>query len=90
MKNFMHTVLNAEIPVIYIGVIVHIYVKCVLRHSVNRAILNPINTHTVVNARMFVMCVIRHSFYRAVFFDITAYTVVSALILVMCAIRHSV
>jgi len=39
MNNFMHTVLNAEIPVIYIEVNVHIYVKCVVRHSVNRAIL---------------------------------------------------
>jgi len=39
MNSVMHTVLNAGIPVIYIGVSVHIYVKCVLRHSVNRAIL---------------------------------------------------
>ena len=39
MKNFMHTVLNAEIPVIYIGVSIHIYVKCVLRHSVKKDIL---------------------------------------------------
>ena len=32
MKNFMYTVLNADIPVIYIGLSVHIYVKCVTKH----------------------------------------------------------
>jgi hypothetical protein len=38
MNNFMYTVLNADIPVIYIGVSVRIYVKCVIGHSVNGAI----------------------------------------------------
>jgi hypothetical protein len=36
MNNFMDEMLNAEIPVIYIGVSVHIYVKCVIRYSVKR------------------------------------------------------
>jgi len=39
MNNFMHTVLNVEIPVLYIVVNIRIYVKCVVRHSVIRAIL---------------------------------------------------
>ena len=38
MNNLMYTVLNADIPVIYIGVSGHIHVKCVIRHSVNRAV----------------------------------------------------
>ena len=33
--NFMYRVMNADIPVIYIGVIVHICVKGVIGHSVN-------------------------------------------------------
>ena len=37
MKNIMYTVLNADIPVIYIGVSIHILVKCVTRYSVKRA-----------------------------------------------------
>jgi hypothetical protein len=38
MNNSMYTVVNADIPVIYIGVSVCIYVKCVIGHSVNGAI----------------------------------------------------
>jgi len=38
MNNFMYTVMNADIPVIYIGVGIHFYVKFVIRHSVRRAI----------------------------------------------------
>ena len=34
----MYTVLNAAIPVIYVGVSVHIYVKCVIGHTVVRAV----------------------------------------------------
>ena len=37
--NNMYTVLNADIPVIYIGVSVHIHVKCVISHSVKKAVL---------------------------------------------------
>ena len=36
MNNFMYTVLNAAIPVICVGMSVHIHVKCVLKHSVKR------------------------------------------------------
>jgi hypothetical protein len=35
----MYTVLNADIPVIYIVVSVHIHVKCVVRLLVKRAVL---------------------------------------------------
>jgi len=38
MNNFMYAVMNADIPVIYIGVGIHFYVKFVIRHSVNRNI----------------------------------------------------
>jgi hypothetical protein len=38
MNNFMYTVLNADIPVIYVGLSVGIYVKCVIGHLVKRAI----------------------------------------------------
>ena len=38
MNNFMYRVMKVDIPVIYIGVGVHIYVKFVIRHSVKRAI----------------------------------------------------
>ena len=36
MNNFMHTVQNADIPVIYVGVSVRIHVKYVIGHSVKR------------------------------------------------------
>jgi hypothetical protein len=65
MNNFMYTVLNAEIPVIYKGVSVHIYVKSVIRNSVNRAVLQDINAYIVVNVLIRVMCVVRHSVKRA-------------------------
>jgi len=39
MNNFTYTVLNADIPVKYIGVSIHIRVKCVISHSINRAVL---------------------------------------------------
>jgi hypothetical protein len=38
MNNSMYTVLDADIPVIYIDVSVHVHVKGVIRHSVKRAI----------------------------------------------------
>jgi len=38
MNNFMYTVLNADIPVIYRGVSVHIHVKCVIGHTVIRGV----------------------------------------------------
>ena len=38
MNNFTYMVLNADIPVIYIGGSVHIHVKCVIQHSVKGAI----------------------------------------------------
>jgi len=34
MNNLMYTVVNADIPVIYIGVSVHMHVKCVIGHTV--------------------------------------------------------
>jgi hypothetical protein len=36
MKNFTYTVLNADIPGLYIGVSVCIHVKYVIEHSVKR------------------------------------------------------
>jgi hypothetical protein len=36
MNDYMHRLLNAHIPVIYVGVSVHICVKCVVGHSVKR------------------------------------------------------
>jgi len=42
------------------------FVKCVIRHSVDRAILQDINEHIVMSALIFVKCVIRHSVNRAV------------------------
>jgi len=38
MNNFMYGVMNADIPVIYIGMGVHFYVEFVIRHSVKRAV----------------------------------------------------
>jgi len=38
MNNLMYRVMNADIPVIYVGVCIHFYVKFVIRHSVIRAI----------------------------------------------------
>jgi hypothetical protein len=40
---------------------IHIAVKYVIRHSVNRASFQGIKTYIVVNAGLRVMCVIRHS-----------------------------
>jgi hypothetical protein len=66
MNNFMYTVLNADIPVTYIGASIHIHVEFVTRISVIRAVLLDINTFIVVNALMPVKCVIKHSVNRAV------------------------
>jgi len=38
MNIIMYRVMNADIPLIYIGVNVHIHVKYVIRHSVKRVI----------------------------------------------------
>jgi len=38
MNNFTDTVMNTDIPVIQVGVSNHIYVNCVIRHTVNRAV----------------------------------------------------
>ena len=38
MNNFTYRVLNADIPVICVGMSVDTHVKCVIRHSVKRAI----------------------------------------------------
>ena len=38
MNNLMYTVVNADIPVIYIGVSVHMQVKCVMGHTVIRGV----------------------------------------------------
>jgi len=39
MNNFMYTLLNAEVPVMYIGMGVNIQVNCVVRNLVKRAVL---------------------------------------------------
>jgi hypothetical protein len=36
--NFTYTAMDADIPVIYMGVNVHILVKCVIRYSENRTV----------------------------------------------------
>jgi len=35
---WFNRVLNADMPVIYIGVSVHMHMKCVIEHSVTRAV----------------------------------------------------
>jgi len=41
-----------------------ILVMCVIRHSVNRAVLKDINVYIVVSALIIVVCVISHSVTR--------------------------
>jgi len=36
--NVMYIVMNADVPVMYVAVSLHIHVNCVIMHSVNRAI----------------------------------------------------
>jgi len=38
MNNFMYKVLNADIPVTYIGMSARLLVKCVERNSVGRVV----------------------------------------------------
>jgi len=38
MSNFMYAVMNADIPVIYVGVGIHFYVLFLIRNSVQRAV----------------------------------------------------
>ena len=66
MNKMEYTMLNADIPVMYIMVSVHIRVMFVIRHSVERAVLRDINACIVVSSLMCVMCVLRHSVNRAV------------------------
>jgi hypothetical protein len=61
MNNFKYTVMNIDIPVMYIGVIVHIYVKYVIRHLVKRATSEHINAYIVVSVLIPVKSVKRHS-----------------------------
>jgi len=37
MNIIMYTVLNADIPMVYIGLSIHMHVKWVISHSVERA-----------------------------------------------------
>jgi hypothetical protein len=66
MNNLTYTVPNPGIPLIYVGMSVHIHVKCVIGLSVISATLKDINAYIVVSNLMFVMCVIGHLFNRAV------------------------
>jgi len=43
-----------------------ILVMCVIRYSVNRAVLYHISTYIAVSTLMSVMCVRRHSIIRAI------------------------
>ena len=61
MNNFMYTVLNAGIPVIYVVVSTLICVMCVIRLSGIRAVLQNINMYIVVSIRTAVKFVRRHS-----------------------------
>jgi hypothetical protein len=65
MNNFAHTVQNADIPVMYVGVSIYIHVKYVMGHSVKKINLQDINAHIAVSALMFVRCAIKHSVSRA-------------------------
>jgi len=38
MNNLMYAMMNADIPVIYVGAGIHFYVQFVIRHSVKSAI----------------------------------------------------
>jgi hypothetical protein len=58
--------MGADIHVIYIMVNSHILVMCVIRHSVNIAVLKNINAYIVVNALMSVMFVRKHSIKRSI------------------------
>jgi hypothetical protein len=66
MNNYMYKVLNAGIPVIYIGMSTHILVKCVKRNSVRRVVWWHINTYIWGSNHIHVVCVKRHSVDRAV------------------------
>jgi hypothetical protein len=66
MNNFTYTVQHADIPVIFVGVSIHIHVKGVIRYSGIRAVLQDINACIVVSDLMPVKCVKRHSMTRAI------------------------
>jgi hypothetical protein len=66
MNNCTYKVLNPGIPLICVGMSIHIHVKCVTGLSVIRATLEDINAYIVVRNLMFVMCVIGLSVKRAV------------------------
>jgi hypothetical protein len=66
MNIIMYKVLNADTPVIFAGVSIHIPVKSVTWDSVERAVLQNINMYIVVSAHMPVQCVKWHSVRRAV------------------------
>jgi hypothetical protein len=66
MNNFVYMVLNADIPVIYTGLVIYIRVKCVTRHSVKRAVLQGTSVLIVVRAFIPVKCVVKHLLNRAV------------------------
>jgi len=89
MNNFMYTVLNADIPLICTGVSIVIHVKCVIRRSVIRVVLENINACTLVSALTPVKCVIKHSVDSYICEDINACILVSDLIPVKCVQRHT-
>jgi hypothetical protein len=64
--NFTYTVLNADISVLHIGVIDHIHVKYVIRHSAKGAIWYHTSVYIAVCALMFVKSVKGHTVSRAV------------------------
>jgi len=67
MKNIItYTVLNADIPVVYMGVSIRIHVKCKIRHSVKRALWKHINAYIMVSALIVVKYVIKRSVQRAI------------------------
>jgi len=66
MNNFMYTVLNAGILMIYIVVSTIILVTYVIRHLVTARVLEDMNVYIVMSAVIFVMCVKSHSGVRLV------------------------
>jgi hypothetical protein len=64
MNSFTFTVLNADIPVMYIEVSVNIHVKFLIRGSDTKVILSDISKCIVVCTLTLVMCVISVSVRR--------------------------
>ena len=61
MNNFTNTALNGDIPVIYRGMSINIYVKYVIMHTVIGVVFQDIDAFTLEDALTPVNCVIKDS-----------------------------